>query len=106
MRAIRVRRHDGVTFAIHWLAADRAWTMCGRRVIVLDVAEELDLVSFETAEGCDVCEELARRPMPNPTLPAGMFRTPSYGTLRKEGPLYHGTKEGPGSGRRRGRRLW
>jgi hypothetical protein len=102
MRAIRVRKRAKTGgYTVHWLL-DPERTFCGRKLAELDVAEELDLETLPPLEACHGCKRFADgwRPQPKTrndelkiTLP------PAAGTLRKTGPLSHGSR------RRSGRRL-
>jgi hypothetical protein len=84
MRAVRLRnrRH-------HWvLEPGRHQTLCGADLIRLPVEAELEIDHLPAGEICVQCEALRQS-----GAYAGANRTvlpPSYGTLRRTGPLNHG----------------
>jgi hypothetical protein len=98
MRAIRVEKPSG-GHAVHWLADDGEWTLCGRRVPVLLMVERLDLAELPAGDGCEVCEVM--RSSPRARRRAPVTAEPAAGRLYTQGPLYHGTSDAHRRGTRR-----
>ena len=74
----------------HWVAPDRMGTLCGRSLLALNVASELDLDHVPIDGRICVPCEAAR--LGAPAYDSRHVVLPhSYGTLRKTGPLIHGT---------------
>jgi hypothetical protein len=100
MRAIRCEKPGG-GYAVHWLADDDGWTLCGRRVPVLLMVERLELVELPAdSTGCDVCEVMRARPDAKARRRAAVTSEPRSGRLYTTGPLYHGPSSHPDAGRR------
>jgi hypothetical protein len=99
MRAVRCEKPAG-GHAVHWLAEDGEWTLCGRRVPVLLMVERLDLAELPADERCEVCEVMYAKPSSKTRWRAPVTAEPAAGRLYTSGPLYHGL-----SGRRAGRRV-
>lgn len=86
MRAVRLRnrRH-------HWvLEPQRLQTLCGAQLIYLPVEEELEIAHLPAGEICVECEAL--RLSGDYQAARKTTLEPSYGVLRKAGPLNHGLK--------------
>jgi hypothetical protein len=100
MKAIRSRRANG-NFAAHWLR-DGERTLCGLRVAALAVeGEPHEYERLPSTEACLGCVRNADgwTPRERPSSELKIVLEPSMGTIRKTGPLSHGTRA------RRGRRL-
>lgn len=87
MRTVRLRngRH-------HWVQPPpyQTLTLCGRELWSLSVEREYEIEHLPPGEICVPCE--AARQEGYAELHARTILPPSYGTLRKVGPLHHGPK--------------
>jgi len=87
----------------HWCHPDGMAALCGRQLIGMNIERELDLDHIP-ADGrqCVPCEAVRQE---GGFLDSHVTLPPSYGTVRKTGPLSHGTHSYGLGGHRQGQRL-
>jgi len=87
----------------HWVNPDRMHALCGRALLSMHVERELDLdhapIDGRLCVPCEAARQEGVAPTPHVVLP------PSFGTVRKTGPLLHGTHSYGLGGHRHGQRL-
>jgi len=92
IECIRVAKVGGST--VHGLL-DPGRTYCGKHTDRLKVTERLQLDTLPSLDGCRSCGRVIDgwvRPLSSRLEPTGRWTLPpSEGSLRKTGPLYHGT---------------
>lgn len=102
MKAVRVLKRGKVRglHAVH-LLRDEEDTVCGIPVDELQVVEDLDLEMLPALEGCGLCRRIQegwkRIELPKSVGETRVFLEPSFGTIRRTGPLSHGARGHRGS---------
>lgn len=101
MKAIRVRKRvKGEHYAVH-LLADEEETVCRLQLDEIDSVADLDIETLPPLEGCGSCRRIADGWTPvsprNSIDESRVTLSPSLGSIRRTGPLQHGTRRHRGS---------